>query len=582
MVNTDKACVVKMTGGASVYPAYASLGNIHSRVRSKYDAEAWVLIGYLPIADWLVDVQDLSAVLSARLYHQCMSILFESLIDQARSPEMWTDPDGRQRLVVPILMSMPLDHPEQRLVACVRGGVSPISLARSKNFGDPQQAPLRRGRDTLAILRTLAELFDTDDILDYALECGKFDLLGVPDPFWADWWGADPCKFLTTDSLHIFSVFFRDNVLPWIKKMSKSRTELDFRHRVQPRRVGSRHFSNGITKLNKVMGTEQRELQRIIIIASRGLRGISKQASAALRAINDVIFICRYPSHDDDTISLLQEALTRFHSHKEGLVKSGARSDEWRIPKLEKMQHIPRHIRQMGAVQQYSTEVTEYAHQGACSKPYRASNHKEFVGQMARHRDRYEKVRLAPDYVMWKTRAQSNLENKCDDSDGEDGDSEVGEGEAEEVLQNMAYRLQTHDFFTAGHDPELRRYIFGDVAMRLVPRTPCPRYLPVANAISNHGAESFIEAFYQFETGTRRAPPPGYELPFHHMTVWPGLRLQRRSVHDPATLVPSVTVKAAPASAQHPLGRFDPVLTCAKDTDTVGLEGSISALCSIT
>ncbi len=569
MINTDKTCVVQMTGGAQAYPMYASLGNIHSDVRSKYGAEAWKLVAYLPIPEWVEQDNEIRSALSARLYHECMSIFAEPLVKLARSPEMWTDPNGLQRLVIPVLMSMPLDHPEQLLVACVRASASPISEAITDEFGRPSPAPLRRGRDTLKLLRRIAEKFDKHDLPVFIRECKRFDLLGVPDPFWGQLWGADPCKFLSTDMLHIFHVFFRDNLLKWIKSMAKSKSELNFRHQIQPHHVGVRHFHNGVTKLQKCMGTEVRALENILITASRGIPGISKQASAALRAISDVIFICRYPSHSDGTIALLEDALKRFHSHKPALVACGARkSPKFNLPKLEKMQHIPQHIRQLGAVQQYSTEVTEHAHQEACSQPYASSNHKDYLDQMARYRDRLEKVKLAPDYVLWKT---AGMRSSCrdDHSDGDCTDEEVNE------LQDLAYVVQVHDFFASGHNPQLRRYIFNEVAIRLTPRRPTPLYSSIDHIIEAHGTKSFYSAFYHFQTDTRRAPPSGYELPFCSVIAWSGLRLQRRSVHNPSILVPPVTVKAAPISAQRPWGQFDTVLICTKDTETVGLAGSL-------
>lgn len=178
----------------------------------------------------------------------------------------------------------------------------------------------------------------------FDLQCAKFDLLGVPKPFWADWWGADPCKFLMPDSLHLFSVFFRDNPLKWIIRMSDSGLELDFRIQIQPRCVGVYHYNHGMTKLQRVVvGTGQCQLQCLVAVASRSLPGVSRKASAVICAITDIIFICCYSSHDKSTIGLLTEAIARFHSHKFALLECKACSS-FRIPKLEKMQHVARHI----------------------------------------------------------------------------------------------------------------------------------------------------------------------------------------------------------------------------------------------
>jgi hypothetical protein len=589
MISSDKSLLVNITGELQGYPVYGSLGNIHSSVRSKYQAQAWVLLGYLPLPKWITRNQKVISVLEHRLYHHCMSIIVRPLVALSHAPKPWSDPSGHLRLVVPVLMSMPLDHPEQLRVAGVRKSTSPISVATTAEFGSAEAAQLRRGSRTVQTLSDLAMRCDPDDkLLAFDTLCKDQKLIAVVDLFWKDWWAADPCEFLTLDDLHALDKFFYDHPLHWIKNMVDSLDELDFRHRIQQLRVGTRHFRNGVTKLRQCTGREHRELERILITASRGVAGISKRATTALRAINDVIFLCRYRSHDDATIDLLVDALARFHQHKDALIECGGRLlDHFNLPKLEKMHHIAHNIRQLGTIGQYSTQATEHEHKESCGRPFAASNHKDYLKQMVRYRDRQEKVQIAPDYVLWKM--HSEREDDPGDPDDNDDEDDFDQNDlGNDYLQDMVYQPPIRDFFAGGTDIKRRRYVYGDVAIWLSPQRPRPMYQPIASVILDHRTSSFVAAFFAFEKrvestnlshkATRQ--PSDYQLPFDSVTVWPSLRLQRRAIHDPKLLVEPVTVKAAPVSNKEPYGNCNMVLICTKDTDTVGLKGMNRLKCT--
>ncbi len=65
---------------------------------------------------------------------------------------------------------------------------------------------------------------------------------------------------------------------------------------------------------------------------------------------------------------------------------------EFNIKKLELMHHVPRFIREVGSLQQFSADQIERCHIIMAKIPYKSTNKKEFRRQMARFIDRQDKM----------------------------------------------------------------------------------------------------------------------------------------------------------------------------------------------
>lgn len=85
-------------------------------------------------------------------------------------------------------------------------------------------------------------------------------------------------------------------------------------------------------------------------------------------------------------MSVLQE----FHDHKEVIVQQGVRAN-WQIPKLKLLQSVIPSIRQLGAVMQWSADVTEHAHVKEIMVPAHTGNNQNYYSQVACHLDQLDK-----------------------------------------------------------------------------------------------------------------------------------------------------------------------------------------------
>ncbi|KAI6155715.1 hypothetical protein BKA82DRAFT_4326774 [Pisolithus tinctorius] len=146
-------------------------------------------------------------------------------------------------------------------------------------------------------------------------------LLGVHHPFWRDWKFADPAHFLVGEILHTCHKFFFDHVLKWSKEAASDHL-LDMRYKIQHKCVGVRHFASGISHVKQMMGRDHRDIKRTIV-----------------------------PMLDGAILPLFIYAV---HSMVEGAKGS---MDNFNIPKLELMHTFARHIKENGALIQYTADL---------------------------------------------------------------------------------------------------------------------------------------------------------------------------------------------------------------------------------
>ena len=102
------------------------LTNIHAGVRMKATSHVFALATYLPIPKFCNVPPAVQSVLSACVYHHCISIVVESLITTNSSGKSMSDPLGCLQHVHTPLVSWIADNPEQLLIACTSSKNSPI------------------------------------------------------------------------------------------------------------------------------------------------------------------------------------------------------------------------------------------------------------------------------------------------------------------------------------------------------------------------------------------------------------------------------------------------------------------------
>ncbi|GJE91567.1 hypothetical protein PsYK624_077170 [Phanerochaete sordida] len=397
---TDKTELTAFSGDHTAYPLYVTIGNIDSDVRCRPSQHAWKLVGYLPTAklDGLGLSEDSARLARARLFHYCMSTILEPLKKLGRVGQRMTGGDGAIRHCYPILACYVTDYPEQSLVCCTRSGSAcPKCPAKKDEFGDNLHYDVRDPQQTLQAIQHACEqstATDRDALLKAA------GLTGVDEPFWADLPFCNIHDAITSDILHQLYQGVIKHVVQWSSAVL-GEAELNARFARMPPVSGVRLFSEGITHLQRVSGSEHKQISKQLLGCMVGRA--PKRAIRATRAILDFLYIAQYRSHSTETLEYLQEALDEFHDNKNIFLELNARpGDNFDLPKLHSLQHYVDCIRRFGTTNGYNTESTERLHIDFVKHAYRGTNKKKALAQMSCWLLRREVLHDFSSFVQWR------------------------------------------------------------------------------------------------------------------------------------------------------------------------------------
>lgn len=265
---SDKTAVTSHAGNLEMHPLFLTVGNIQAEVRMKATSHAWSLAAFMPVVKFEVH-PDYQTILQARLWHKCMDIVCANLKVGARTGVYTPDPLGQLRYGFTPIIAYIADLLEQQLIAGVAQSSSPVTVARTKEFGDGTLHPPRDAMHTLQQLVDLSQTVDPWDVNTYQKKAKERGLSGVHLPFWRNWPLSDPAIFLVPELLHAIHKFFFDHPLKWCKEVVGGR-ELNARYKSMHKRVGVRHFSSGVTHVQQMTGREHRDIQRTIVPAIAG------------------------------------------------------------------------------------------------------------------------------------------------------------------------------------------------------------------------------------------------------------------------------------------------------------------------
>ena len=560
VLSSDKTNISVMSGNRMAHPLLISLANIDAHLHSKASAHAYLLLGLLPIAKFTHKTTHVRSLLQDRLVHQALNIVLSPLKIAASVGVMMSDPRGNLRYCFTPLAAWIADTPEESLLAGTAMKVSPVTTATSKEFGDPYRHPPRTAATTLAAIRSACSQYSPADYKNFLKAMRQFQLNGVVEPCWNPWPLSDPSNFLAPEVLHHFHRMFWDHDVKWCIDATGA-VELDFRFSIIQTLVGYRAFSDGISRLKQVTGRDHRAVQRYIIAAVAG--SVPRKLLTAVRALLDFRYLAQAPSFTTQSLEKVASSLREFHDHKDAIVHEGIRTD-WQIPKLELLQSVVSSIRQMGAVMQWSADITEHAHVEEIKVPARAGNNQNYNNQIARHLDRLDKC-LRFDLATY---IQQNVDQRTDGEDFSDpGADEEHEPDGEDHLPTYSTTRRFPDYFSIsaslllGKMPSAPRpyrtfatptagfHLASKPSLRLAVDEAAIAYqLPdlehvLARFIADRGAASF----------------PGSQHAIPKLQIWHKLRVQGFSYHSKALLSPQ-TLRAIPPSTANPYGQYDSII----------------------
>jgi hypothetical protein len=401
IISTDKTQLTHFRNKAA-YPVYLTIGNIPKAIRRKPSHHAQILVAYLPTTK----LQHISNKASRRrtmanLFHSCMSRIFTPLVHAGLHGIIMSSGDGVKRRNHPIVAAHIADYQDQVLVTGVKSGECPKCETPRDEIGsiDNPLQPRNLGK----ILDALA--LANNDPARFTRACLEAGIKPIYEPFWTHLPFLNIFKSITPDILHQILQGNLKHVLEWLKTIFGA-AELDARCQRLPPNHNIRHFVNGICELSKVSGKEHDEMCRILLGILIDLRlPDNRNASrliGAIRAILDVFYLAQYPIHTSETLTSLEDALNRFHAHKDIFVELGVR-EAFNITKLHALRHYAEAIILFGTTDNYNTQATERLHIDFAKDAYRATNRKDEYPQMTLWLERRDKIHCHTNYVSWRT-----------------------------------------------------------------------------------------------------------------------------------------------------------------------------------
>lgn len=524
IIATDKTQLTQFTGGKSAYPVYLTLGNLPKSIRRKPSQHACVLIGYLSvdkISRHQLSKQEHSAR-NQRLFHESMRLIMAPLREAGRNGVDMTGGDGRVRKVHPIIAAYVADYPEQCLVSCSKYGTCPKCQCPRDKLQDQQSFARRTQQWTLGIIDQAKRSSGTKR--EFHKSCMAEGVAGsVYAPFWEGFPHTDIHTAITPDVLHqLYQGVFK-HLVNWCSRIIGPQ-ELDRRIRCLPPAYGLRHFKNGISALSQISGSERKNMAKILLGCLIGV--LPKKAIIACRSLLDFIYLAQYTTHDDITLSYMEDALDSFHRHKSYFIDTGIRED-LNIPKFHSLHHYVQAIKLLGTTDNYNTEMFERLHIDFAKEGWRATNQRDEFPQMITWLSRQEKMYSFQNYMSWKRPSPP---------------------------------LSPH-------------------ARRSLPKFPtCPKKLipHIESQYSAPGLSSSLKDYLNQLTSNPTSSRIAHinTLPFQRLDVYHTLKFPHPNLEDGDD--DQDIIKAMPPSKKAP-GRFDTVVVLHKDeAESTGLQGGFS------
>ena len=536
IISTDKTQLTQFSGGKVAYPVYLTLGNIPRAIRRKPSQNACILIGYLPVSKDVGEnlTQRQRSARIQQLFHDSMRLILEPLIAAGEKGMEVTGGDGKVRLVFPILACYVADYPEQCLVTCAKYGTCPRCMSGS--LGNREPGPPRTQQDTLATI--LNALESTTSEAQFQQFC-KDNLVsgGVHRPFWEGFPLCDIHLSITPDVLHQLYQGIIKHMVTWCSSLMDDE-ELDHRVRTLPPCFGLRHFKGGWSRLSQISGKERKDMACILLGCLVGKA--PNPVIACYRALLDFIYLAQYPTHDDDSLDYMEDALNLFHKHKHILIDLGVR-EHLDIPKFHSMVHYVESIKNFGTTDNYNTEMFERFHIDMAKEGWKATNFRNEVPQMTRWLTRQEKVSIFQRYIQ-----DCNMKKD----------------------RNKAIH------------PSSTSALSG--TRLVISQRPTVPSQTIFNIQISHNAPSFSLHLRQFLNSLlpsnetiSRAQLPNAQLPFDKVDVWHSFKFPLDTLGNDVDGQESLdAVKAKPSSEGD--ARFDTVIVAhSEGAETTGLKGMI-------
>ncbi|KAL1732449.1 hypothetical protein EV714DRAFT_206607 [Schizophyllum commune] len=441
ILGSDKTTVSVATGNNEYYPLYLSIGNIHNNVRRAH-RNGLVPIAFLaiPKADRKDDTDTEFKRYRQQLFHASLAAVLQSLKHGMSTPEVLRCPDQHYRRCIYGIGPYIADYPEQVILSGIVQGWCPKCTAQASDLDG--EGGLRTERLTDALVR----------ILDGKRLWEEFGINEHIIPFTNDFPRADIHELISFDLLHqLIKGTFKDHLVMWVGEYLKARygdarakvimDDIDRRIAASPSFPGLRRFPHG-RRFKQWTGDDSKALMKVYIPAI--VDYVEDDIVQCLSAFLDFCYIARRSDINTPTLDQLDDALSRFHHHRQVFTRVGVR-DSISLPRQHSMVHYRSMIEEFGAPNGLCSSITESRHITAVKKPWRRSSRNKALGQMLITNERLDKLSAArSDFVSRgmlerdvpkAKRGLVKTANDEDTDDDEDTDSSEDEDQAVDQAQ---------------------------------------------------------------------------------------------------------------------------------------------------
>ncbi|KAG0703017.1 hypothetical protein DFH29DRAFT_982081 [Suillus ampliporus] len=356
ILGSDKTTVSVATGHNQYWPVYMSIGNIRNNVQCAH-RNGVVLLGFLAIL-----TTDKESAKDAhfrkfrrQLLHSSLAKMLESLKPGMTTPEVHCS------------------------LASFKTGAQSIYTAPADGLDNGTYG--RCSRDHTEVL---VEEFELGVLWD------EYGLVGDIVPFTNYFPRADIHELLSPDILHqLIKGAFKDHIVTWVHKYIKARyseneaniilDDIDHRIALAPSFAGLRRFPEG-RGFKQWMGDDSKALMKVYMPAIEG--HVPPEMVLTLQALIDFVYIARRNIIDSNSLNVLDDALERFHRHREIFEISGVRPNGFNLPRQHSLIHYHKMIRSFGAPNGLCSSITESKHIKAVKELWRRSSWFEALNQM--------------------------------------------------------------------------------------------------------------------------------------------------------------------------------------------------------
>ncbi|KAG1722536.1 uncharacterized protein EDB91DRAFT_1240205 [Suillus paluster] len=484
ILGSDKTPVTRTTGGLEMHPLFITIGNIDSDVCCKATLRAWRCIAYMPIAKFHVH-PDYQTILQAQLWHKCIDLVCANLKVTAKQ--------------------------EATMIA--------------------------------AVSKKISNKIDPWDLDKFQKAAKAVHLSGVHMPFWRDWLFTCPSVFLAGEVLHTCHKFFADHLLKWIKE-TLGKPELDARFINQHKRVGTHHFTKGITHVNQMTGCEHRDIQCTIVASIAG--AAPPRFIRAIRAFVDFIYLAQNLVHSPESLQLMVKALSDFHEFKGAIIEAEARrgrkgvKEDFFIPELELLQSFSGTVKKLGTLMQFSADMTERMLITHCKDLFVQTSQRasDFTEQCIRILNRQESMELFNLYTLVYSHGVSLVNDICNE------DAEVTT--INPVLSWVSHVLPDEAHSIHGPWPGI---LSGD-ALTAFPLTATPDFksLSPVNIYTKYSLVDFEHTLSEFIrcSSLSSGEHTHWKHSHGHFCTWNKFQLQLHSAFQARVIMPSRVIQAYP------------------------------------